>query len=153
MLFFFGPHGNIEKLRSKFMFLRFCKARSRETRGEFILELFPTIPTYQNRINMNPGPLLCKVSRVLGFVSFFLQFSQFVGSIEPGPHGAQQISCAPPPTNIVCATPKKISCAPPQKLSCAPPPTNLVCATPNKYRVRHSQQISCAPLLRIVSFE
>ena len=29
---------------------------------ESILELFPTIPTYQNPINMNPGPVLCKVS-------------------------------------------------------------------------------------------
>ena len=26
------------------------------------LELFPTHPIYQNPININPGPLLCKVS-------------------------------------------------------------------------------------------
>ena len=58
----FGPHGHIDKIRRQFMFLKFCKTRSRETRGESILELFPTTPTYQNPININPGPVLCKVS-------------------------------------------------------------------------------------------
>ena len=62
MLLLFGPHGNMEKRTSKFMFLMFCKTRSRETRGESILELCSTIPTYHNPINMNPGPLLSKVS-------------------------------------------------------------------------------------------
>ena len=60
-------YGNIEKMTSKFMFLKFCKTRSRETRGESILELFPTTPTYQNPININLGPVLCKVSWILGY--------------------------------------------------------------------------------------
>ena len=59
--FLLDPMG-ILKITRKLMCLRFCKTRSRETRGESILELFPTPPTYQNPINMNPGPLLCKVS-------------------------------------------------------------------------------------------
>jgi len=44
------------------MFPTFCATRCRETNAESIQELFPTLPTYQNPINMNPRPLLCKVS-------------------------------------------------------------------------------------------
>ena len=53
---------NIEKSRRKLMFLRFCKVRCRDNKGGWVPELFSTLPTYQNPINMNPGPLLCKVS-------------------------------------------------------------------------------------------
>ena len=38
------PPWNIEKITRELMFLMFCKARSRETRGESILELFPPLP-------------------------------------------------------------------------------------------------------------
>ena len=65
---------NIEKSR-KLMFLRFCKVRCRENKRGWVLELFPTLPTYQNPINMNPGPLLCKVSWFFGFSIFCQVFS------------------------------------------------------------------------------
>ena len=55
---------------NKLMFLRFCGTRSRETRGESILELFPTIPTYQNRTNINSRLVLCKVSGIFVFSVF-----------------------------------------------------------------------------------
>ena len=58
------------------MCLRFCKTKSRETRGESILELFPTLPTYQNPINMNLGPISCK-----GFFDFSV--FQFFDPIGP----------------------------------------------------------------------
>ena len=60
------------------MFPTFRGTRCREKKGESIQELFPTHPTYQNPIFMNPRPLLCKVSWIFGF-SFFVQFFQFVG--------------------------------------------------------------------------
>ena len=47
---------------NKIMFLRFCKVRCREKKGGWVPELFPTIPTCQNPIIINSGPLLCKVS-------------------------------------------------------------------------------------------
>ena len=59
------------------MLLEFCETRSRETRGGWVLILFPTHPTYQNPININPGPLLCKVSWFFGF-SVFAQFFIFL---------------------------------------------------------------------------
>ena len=51
---------NIEKSRRKLFFLRFCKVRCRDNKGGWVLELFPTNPTYQNPINMNPGPVLLR---------------------------------------------------------------------------------------------
>ena len=48
------------------MFLRFCKVRCRDNKWGFVLELFPTLPTYQNPINMNPGHVYV---RFLEFVS------------------------------------------------------------------------------------
>jgi hypothetical protein len=44
------------------MFPTFCGTRCREKKPESIQELFPTHPTYQNPIFINPEPLLCKVS-------------------------------------------------------------------------------------------
>ena len=64
--------------------------------------------------------------------SHFCYLGKFV--CGPGPHGAQQISCAPLPTNIVCATPKKYRVRHSQKISCAPLPKNIVCATPKNPR-------------------
>ena len=52
------------------MFLRFCATRCREKKRKRVQELFPTHPTYQNPINMNPRPLLCKVSWIFGFWFF-----------------------------------------------------------------------------------
>ena len=49
------------------MLLHFSKTRSRETRGESILELGPTTPTYQNPININSQPVLCKAHVIFGF--------------------------------------------------------------------------------------
>jgi len=66
----------------KFMFLEFCETRSRETRGEWVLILFPTHPTYQNPININPDPLLCKVSWNFGF-SVFSSFFDYWTPIGP----------------------------------------------------------------------
>ena len=63
-LTFLGLRHNIEKIKRKLMFLRFCKVRCRDNKGGWVLELFPTLPTYQNPININPGPLL------LGFLDF-----------------------------------------------------------------------------------
>ena len=81
------------------MFFRFCKTRSRETRGESTLELFPTLPTYQNPIKINPGPLLCKVSWILDLSVFrkFLRlffaqeakkYEDFVNEMKDG-HGKE----------------------------------------------------------------
>ena len=58
------------------MFPTFCGTRCREKKGESIQDLFPTHPTYQNPIFINPRPLLCKVSRFFGF-SLFAKFFQF----------------------------------------------------------------------------
>ena len=95
MWLFVGPHENIEKTKRKLMRLRFCGTRSRETRGESILELFPTLPTYQNPINIDPGPLLCKVSWFFGF-SLFAKFFQFSAPIGPvsGPIGSRLLAVA-----------------------------------------------------------
>ena len=41
-----------------------------QKKGGWVQELFPTHPTYQNPINMNPRPLLCKVSWFFGFWLF-----------------------------------------------------------------------------------
>ena len=49
------------------MFPTFCGTRYREKNGESIPKLFPTHPTYQNPIFMNPRILLCKVSWIFGF--------------------------------------------------------------------------------------
>ena len=67
---------NIEKSR-KWMFLKFCKVRCREKKGGWVQELFPTHPTYQNPINMNPGPLLCKVCWFFGYSVFWPVFVVF----------------------------------------------------------------------------
>ena len=48
------------EIKRKLKFLRFCKVRCRDNKGGWVLELFPTIPTYQNPINIRQ--LLCKVS-------------------------------------------------------------------------------------------
>ena len=56
------------------MFPTFRGTRCREKKGGWIQELFPTHPTYQNPIFINPGPLLCKVSWFFGFSNF-----QFLG--------------------------------------------------------------------------
>ena len=53
-LTFFGPP-NIEKLTRKLMFSGFVRPDGVKIRRESILELFPTIPTYQNPIIINPG--------------------------------------------------------------------------------------------------
>ena len=45
----------------------FCGTRCREKKGGWVQELFPTHPTYQNPIFINPRPLLCKVSWISGF--------------------------------------------------------------------------------------
>jgi len=66
MWLFVGPHWNIEKLRRKLMFLRFCGTRCRDNKGGWVLILFPTHPTYQNPININFRPLLYKVSWIFG---------------------------------------------------------------------------------------
>ena len=75
MWLFVRHHGNIKKIRRKLMFLRFCKVRCRDNKGECVLELFPTLPTYQNPININPGPLLCKVSWFFSFCQVLLAFA------------------------------------------------------------------------------
>ena len=64
IIYFFWtpPQEGYSENNKKINVFRFCKTRSRETRGESILELFPTTPTYQNPININLGPVLCKVS-------------------------------------------------------------------------------------------
>ena len=71
---FLGLPGNIDEITRQLMFLYFRKTRSRETRGQSILEWFPTTPTYLNPINMNIGSVLCKVSWFPGFLVF-----QFLG--------------------------------------------------------------------------
>ena len=79
---FVDPQGNIEKIRRTLMYLRFCGTRSRDNKGGWVPELFTTLPTYQNPINMNPGQLLCKVSWFFGFLVVCL-FFQFFGLLDP----------------------------------------------------------------------
>ena len=58
---FVGPQGNVDKISSNSMCLKFCETRSCETRGESILEVFPTTRTNQNPMNIHPGLVLCPI--------------------------------------------------------------------------------------------
>ena len=77
------------------MFPTFCGTRCREKKGEPIQELFPTHPTYQNPICINPGPLLCQFFGFFGFLVFkiwdFRDSGEMGSKWDPmGSNGVQQ---------------------------------------------------------------
>ena len=64
------------------MFPAFCGTRCREKKAESIQELFPTHPTYQNPIFINPGPLLVRFLdfSVLHFLLSFFSLLDPIGA-------------------------------------------------------------------------
>ena len=73
------------------MFLRFCGTRCREKKGESIQELFPTHPTYQNPIFINPRLLFGQFFWFFVFFRFSSSFGPFLCSLFAGLDNPQSL--------------------------------------------------------------
>ena len=77
----FGPKSNIEKITNKHHVSEVLWDQMSRKKGGWVQELFPTHPTYQNPIFMNPIPLLCNVSWFIVF-SLLAYLFHFFGPIH-----------------------------------------------------------------------